>query len=286
MNLNNFQYFDKVILIWEICYNERPQFIAHGLSHHFNVVKKVIELLDHIQDKSLTTHKTDLLVVSAMIHDFLRPTQIIYSNDYLENLKRKISKYFNKNDTKFIINIIASHNKISKVDSIYKVILYLSDKMDYSFRRGFLVQVYDKLIDKNKKNRSFHIDKILSELKMKKNSNLSDIDKINKQFTKIPQKYINDIHNQYELVDKQANTVIKIYIKNKTKFKIIFFKYLIREMIYEIKLTYNYNIKIGIDQLLYYHLALLRDSLGYPIYLVIRFFLKFIIINTHLWKFQ
>lgn len=205
---------DTIIFLWNKAINEYGfvPYISHGLTHHLNVVNNIIYIYDQIRNKKYIREDTFLsLLTAASIHDMYRSHNIVSNPNDTKNIYFFLQQ-INFENRDAILEFIKSHNNVNLVDSTEKALIFLADKMDYTFHRALLVQIFDKIINKSKTKNTTHlnISKILHESKEKMQKDIRDITFISRNFPNIPDNIFSKIIRKYEDNNNKAKNLIKV----------------------------------------------------------------------------
>lgn len=212
-------------------------FISHGISHHRNVYTNVNSIIEYLSCKTnLDRNSKHLLLIASMIHDIARPQEVNYDSHFIyQNLS---DLKFDNESENYLNYLILAHNNVKLIKDIYGAILFLADKLEFNFNRGFLVQMYDKikqqLHEKNQKNKKINLLEINSELMQKSKSDIEAIKQIEKKYP-VLEHFTSLVIKNYESVSSETNSIMDKYGDNLNNYKLLLIKLLKKEMIQEIK---------------------------------------------------
>ena len=168
------EYKDIIKKTWN--HNKYP-YIAHGLRHHFQVAKNVILLSTKINIRDI-----DNLILASLLHDILRDHSIQSQSVYIQDIQTLLLKSFKPEKVEDIVSLIYAHNDINRISTLDQAAIYLADKLDYNFERGFLVQIYERGFKSKDVNLGKQITNLKSDLGEKNKKDLESIHFIMKKF--------------------------------------------------------------------------------------------------------
>lgn len=245
----------KIGIVWKHLTKLYTPFICHGLYHHINVTNNILSILKN-SSIDIPSSSLRLALIAGMLHDLGRSKKIFDDKNYLKILEQEITQYWEDSEVKIIIDLINGHNDINiALANISCSVIFIADKMDFTFQRAFLVQIYDKLIEKDSSSNNSLQNKVTLEMQKKLNYDLNSLKIITDKYPSFSH-LLPQLTLQYKNIEEKGNNLLENGLSI-SQHKYLIKDLLLNEIKYEAKYNQIYNFNIHQKILIHTHAQIL-----------------------------